>query len=316
VNPDSYLARHASSAGPLATSDAACHEASARQLDEFVALVRGEMDLHLEEAFASCPSGKALDVARYASLGEAGRSRPLFMVAAGSILSPRALEACGPLAAAFELVHCASLILDDLPSMDDGRLRRGRPCAHLVFERWAVDLAPVLMMNLAFRLILEAPNLSLERRVSVARVLSSTVLSMILGQQLDLTRHLVDARADAIEEAHRHKTGSLFAGAVDAGALACGATPSQRAPLGDAASEFGIAFQVLDDISDMTETVETLGKDVGKDAGRVTAVSVDGLAGARARLRVHRDRALLALRPFGDRAGMLRALIRRALRVE
>lgn len=178
---------------------------------------------------------------------------------------------------AIELVHSCSLVLDDLPSMDDATLRRGRPALHI---RYGVDtaiLAAQAQLVLAFELLgeLDTWNSSLEATSTVARAVG--VAGMVGGQHVDL--HLPEDRRDleALEYIHRHKTGVLFEAAVRIGVRLGGGTDGLEEVASVYARNLGLAFQIKDDLLDATSTAEELGKDAGQDAERASFVARLGL---------------------------------------
>ncbi|MGH9411940.1 MAG: polyprenyl synthetase family protein [Vicinamibacterales bacterium] len=213
-----------------------------------------------------------------------------------------------PAAAAIELVHASSLILDDLPSMDDAPLRRGRKANHLEFGEALAILAAFGLLNLAYDTIARAYDGDLA--TAIARALSGAVgpEGLIGGQALDLdaTDRAIDF--GALERIHRGKTGSLFIAAATCGALTAGGSPESIAALTAYARNLGLAFQIVDDLLDVQgDPVET-GKAVRADARKTTFVSFSGVDGARQLAAELCDTANRALAPFGARADRLREL--------
>lgn len=231
-------------------------------------------------------------------------------MATGEIIRPDALELVLPGACGVELAHAASLILDDLPSKDGAELRRGRPCAHLVFPHWAVDMAPVFLINLAYQICLENPLAPCELRVAAALELAKVGHLMIAGQAAELDCPTAEnGDEQALLDRYRRKTGALFAAGARTAALLCGATEEQTARLDECVLNLGLSYQFLDDIADAVASADELGKRTGVDADRHIAVSFYGLDGARAHSDEFCRQAESCLTPFGDTAASLRALI-------
>jgi geranylgeranyl diphosphate synthase type II len=213
-----------------------------------------------------------------------------------------------PAAAAIEIVHAASLILDDLPSMDNAPLRRGRRANHLEFGEATAILAAFGLLNLAYGSIAAACEPALAARMS--SLLSEAVgpSGLIGGQDLDLRATDREITFETLERIHRGKTGALFVAAATCGALTAGAAPEPIAALAAYAKNLGLAFQIVDDLLDVAGTPAETGKAVRADARKTTFVSFSGIDGARqlaAELCQTADRALT---PFGAKADRLREL--------
>jgi geranylgeranyl pyrophosphate synthase len=219
-------------------------------------------------------------------------------------------------ACAFELVHTYSLVHDDLPSMDDDELRRGRPTCHVKFGEATAILAGDAMQALAFQTIAEddalAPGVRVRLVAELARA-AGTPAGMIAGQSHDLAAESrADVTAAELDLIHRHKTGALIVAAARAGALIAGATPGELRSIGDYAAALGLLFQITDDLLDVTATAEALGKTPGKDARaqKATYPALHGLEDARERARAVYRQALDAL-PAGEKsAPLLRSIAR------
>ena len=224
-------------------------------------------------------------------------------------------ELCGghvgravPAAAAIELVHAASLILDDLPSMDDAPLRRGRPANHLASGEAVAVLAAFGLLNLAYGALARGYDGGIAARMS--SILSDAVgpAGLIGGQALDLQATDQPIGFETLERIHRGKTGALFVAAAACGALSAGAAAESIAALSAYAKNLGLAFQIVDDLLDVAGDPAHTGKAVRADARKTTFVSFSGVDGARqlaAELCQTADRALA---PFGARADRLREL--------
>ena len=252
--------------------------ASARQslhmaLDVFCTRWLGEIDSHTADAI------------RYSLLGEGKRLR--------AILLMEAYRACGGtgdashLAASVEVVHAYSLVHDDLPCMDDDDVRRGRPTVHRVFGVPVATAAGLAMVPLAARSAWHAArSLGLPDNEAADIVRELMVASggggMIGGQLLDLEAEGVHLTADALERVHRLKTGALIAASVTLGARAARATVPQRLALAHYGEAIGLAFQIADDVLDVTATTDQLGKTAGRDIdlNKSTYPALLGIEGA------------------------------------
>lgn len=219
-----------------------------------------------------------------------------------------------PAACSIEMVHTASLILDDLPAMDDARTRRGRPACHVVHGEATAVLAAFALLNRAFEILAEGwpGGPAAEQRASVATELARAVGvdGMIAGQAKDLamTDRVIDF--ETLEFIHSRKTGALFIASAALGALAAGAGERERAAVCAYAKNLGLAFQIVDDLIDAIGGAEEAGKDVRKDLKKTTFVSFSGVAGARELASELIEVSQEALAPFGERAQPLRDLAR------
>jgi len=213
-----------------------------------------------------------------------------------------------PAACAIELVHAASLILDDLPAMDDAPLRRGRRANHLEFDEATAILAAFGLLNLAYGAIAAAYPAPLAAQMTSALANAVGPEGLIGGQALDLEGTDRTITFEMLERIHRGKTGALFVAAATCGALTAGAAAEAIAALTAYAKNLGLAFQIVDDLLDVAGTTRETGKAVRADARKTTFVSFSGVDGARqlaAELCETADRALL---PFGPKANRLREL--------
>ncbi len=256
---------------------------------------------------------RLLEAMRYSTLGGGKRLRPFLLVETARLFGT---DDDGPLraAAALEMVHCYSLVHDDLPAMDDDALRRGRPTAHIAFDEATAILAGDGLLTYAFDVLADEATHA-DATVRAALVLglarAAGLGGMVGGQALDLEAERASAPLDAaaIMRMQAMKTGALLLYAVEAGAVMGGATPAQRAALNRYGQALGAAFQVADDILDTESDAATLGKAAGKDAGRnkATLVSALGLEAAKARrdgLAAEAEAALADL-DFGERTAVL-----------
>jgi geranylgeranyl diphosphate synthase type II len=241
----------------------------------------------------------------------AKRLRPILSLLVADVLRGD-VEQVLPPACAIEMVHTASLILDDLPCMDDATSRRGRPACHVVHGEATAILAAFALQNRAFAILAEGwpGGPGAETRAAVARDLSLAVglEGMIAGQAQDLagTDRIIDF--PTLEFIHSRKTGALFTAAAALGALA--ARPGERAAIISYAKNLGLAFQIVDDLIDVGGAEAEAGKDVGKDLKKSTFVSFSGVEGARDLARELIAAAQEALAGFGPRAQPLRDLAR------
>lgn len=224
-------------------------------------------------------------------------------------------ELCGgdvdravPAAAAIELVHSSSLILDDLPSMDDAPLRRGKRANHLEFGEAIAILAAFGLLNLAFGTVARAYEPELASRLIAVTSEAVGPSGLIGGQAIDLLATDQQINFETLERIHRGKTGALFVAAATCGALTAGAAAEPIAALSAFAKNLGLAFQIVDDLLDVEGDPAVTGKAVREDARKTTFVSFSGVEGARqlaAELCETADRALAS---FGGKADRLREL--------
>jgi geranylgeranyl pyrophosphate synthase len=230
------------------------------------------------------------------------------VVAAGRIFRPDSLDVTLPTACAVELAHAASLVLDDLPSMDDAELRRGKLCTHHVFPQWAVDMVPVFFVNMAYDLSLSNPHASPDRRVRANVAFSRAGLDMIAGQVADVRQDAAQDEAARLLLLFTLKSGALYGTAGRAGAILCGATEAEDETIYQACVDIGLSMQFLDDVADVTADVPEVGKRSGMDAGKRTAVDLLGVEGARRRSIDFQESAFAKLEGFGPEADWLRSL--------
>lgn len=279
----------------------------------------GDVQARMERALARLLPGvhvapaRLHEAMRYAVLGGGKRVRPLLAFAAGEVTraAPERLEVA---ASAVELIHAYSLVHDDLPSMDDDVLRRGKPTVHVEYDEATAVLAGDALQTLAFQLLAEhrladEPREQLEMVKLLAIAAGSR--GMAGGQTIDLQATGTGLTLPELEFMHIHKTGALIRAAVLIGA-ACGSAvgAAERASLDRYAKAVGLAFQVVDDVLDAEASTATLGKTAGKDSrqGKSTYVSVLGVARAKALAEELRSDAHAALAGLGGRGARLAAL--------
>lgn len=280
----------------------------------FTALLAADavaIQTRLDAALAGMDDQPVIHAMAYAVQG--GKRLRGFLVLEGArmlgVAPARAIAA----AAAVEALHAYSLIHDDLPCMDDDDLRRGLPTVHVKWDEAVAVLAGDALQTLAFELMcdpaLGAPDVRLALVAGLAR--ASGAQGMVLGQALDIAAETAAAplTLDQITRLQAGKTGALIGFSAQAGAIIAGADP---APLRAYAAALGLAFQIADDILDVTGDAAKTGKRVGKDAdaGKATFVSLMGLDGARARAQALVDEAEASLAPYGAAAANLIAAAR------
>ncbi|HWV20281.1 MAG TPA: farnesyl diphosphate synthase, partial [Devosia sp.] len=239
------------------------------------------------------------------------RLRPLLVRQAAAIFSlPPAASLLTGLAV--EMVHCYSLVHDDLPAMDDDDLRRGRPTVHKAFDETSAILAGDALLTHAFALLGDAAchaDPAVRIRLVTELALGSGAGGMAGGQMRDIEGEKGGFSEGEISVMQAMKTGALIRASVRMGAILGGADPRALSAMTAYAEAAGRAFQLADDILDVTATAETMGKATGKDAeaGKQTLVSKLGIEGARKVLNDTVNEAILALRTFGPKADGLRA---------
>lgn len=255
--------------------------------------------------------GEVVEAMRYSLMNGGKRLRPVlaleFCKACGSDRHAVLEPAC-----ALEYVHTYSLIHDDLPCMDDDDLRRGRPSCHKAYPENIALLAGDALLTHAFEIIADCA-LSANAKCQMVSLLAANagVSGMIGGQVLDLKYEAADPSLQQLLTVHKLKTGALISAACILGCLAADATQAQIAAASDFAYNLGIAFQIKDDILDITGTSEMLGKPVGSDSaqGKVTYATKVGLEKAQQDVELLTDKALESLRAFDD-TDFLQALAR------
>jgi geranylgeranyl diphosphate synthase type II len=235
---------------------------------------------------ADMPPGRLHEAMRYSVFSGGKRLRPILALAASELVGGTEGTTLAP-ACATELVHTYSLIHDDLPAMDDDDLRRGRPTSHRVFGEAMAILAGDALLTAAFGIVAGAAGLDPARRAEIAAVLAAANGSrgMVGGQAADMEPPATgDAEAD-VTFIHLRKTAMPLAAAVEVGAIAGGAGPDERRALRDYGEKLGLAFQIADDLLDVTGTEEEMGKAVGKDqaSGKLTYPGAVGIDAARRR---------------------------------
>jgi geranylgeranyl diphosphate synthase type II len=281
-------------------------------LDHFEEL-RGAIDDHLRDLAEQVPAPRPLLEPLRRSINSPGkRLRGILTLAVGEALGRKPKKLLDA-AAAMEMIHTSSLILDDLPSMDDAMMRRGAPALHRQFGEDLAILAAVALLNQAYALIAENHAAMHPRRWKTEQIVHRVVDAVgwdgtIAGEAVDLHSEGSRLDFDTLEFIHSRKTGALFVAAAAVGAMLANAdTPTLRR-IETYAKNLGLAFQITDDILDVTADPEQLGKDVGKDVQRLTFVKLAGIDGARKITAELVDTSLAALAPMRTAADSLRAL--------
>ena len=251
------------------------------------------------------------DAMRYSVLGTGKRLRPVLVYLAGRALGADDKALDTP-AAAIEMIHAYSLVHDDLPAMDDDDLRRGRPTVHRAFDEPLAILAGDALQTLAFEALASRPHPRLGALITTLEQAAGRD-GMAAGQAIDLGAVGAPMDLAALQAMHQHKTGALIRAAVRLGALvAVDASDPRIAALDHYAAAMGLAFQIHDDVLDITGDTQTLGKTSGADARRdkPTYPALLGVAQAQRRARDLLDEALAALEPLGEAGQPLTALAR------
>ena len=249
-------------------------------------------------------------------LGGGKRLRP-FLVEQSAALFDVSGEGILRIGAALECIHCYSLIHDDLPAMDDDDLRRGRPTVHKAFDEATAILAGDALLTFAFDILAsEATELPSERKLALVSGLARAagMGGMVGGQMIDLAAETTTRalQAKEIETLQAMKTGALLRYACEAGAIAAGAADEERMRLRRFGEIVGLAFQLADDLLDLTSDAVTLGKATGKDAvaGKATLPALHGVEWTRARLAELIEEANDVLAPYGEKADGLKQTAR------
>jgi geranylgeranyl pyrophosphate synthase len=254
---------------------------------------------------------RLVEAIRYALLGGGKRLRPALVLASCEAHGGDASDGSLAMrfAVALEAIHTYSLVHDDLPAMDDDDLRRGRPTVHKAFEEATAILVGDALQSLAFDHLLASGD---PRAAELGRLLARNAYLMVEGQARDMAGEGARLGEAEVMELMRAKTGALLAASVAGGALSAGASAEAVYPWG---LELGLAFQIADDILDLTADTRTLGKRAGKDAdaGKSTLPAILGIPEARRRAEALLQSALQAIAPLGAKAEALRGLARYVL---
>ncbi len=258
------------------------------------------------------PEGRLFEAMRHATLVGGKRLRPFLVIAGADIFEVRKSRAVR-VGAAVEMIHGYSLVHDDLPCMDDDVLRRGQPTVHVKFDEATAVLAGDALLTLAFEVLAgeettHDANVRADLALGLARAAGGR--GMVGGQMLDLMAEHQQLDETAVVRMQRLKTGEMIAFSGEAGAILARTGASDRQALRMYAHDLGLAFQITDDLLDVTGESDDIGKTAGKDTvqGKATFVAMLGVDGAQKRARMLSDQAIAHLDVFGARADALRAL--------
>lgn len=274
------------------------------QLSYYAEITEKALDKYLPQA--DCLQGSVIRAARYSLSAGGKRIRPALVMEFCRVCGGEAEDAL-PIACAIEMMHTFSLIHDDLPCMDNDDMRRGKPSCHKAFGECTALLAGDALAMLPFQIIAEA---ALKKRISAEAALKiisllgerAGIFGMIGGQVIDTENEGKQLETPILLEMYRMKTGALLDFCCRAGCIAAGAGADKLLAASVYAQKLGLAFQIKDDILDVTADEKQLGKPVGSDAqsGKHTYVSAVGLENARAEAKKLTDEAIKALDAFDD----------------
>ena len=273
------------------------------------ALVEQVLARELEPERIICP--RLADAMRYSLMAGGKRLRPILLMAAADALGENG-DLYVTAGCAIEMIHTYSLIHDDLPAMDDDDLRRGRPTNHKIYGDGMAILAGDGLQALAFEVLMRQPGASPDMLASLTRevAMAAGPCGMVGGQAIDLESEGKDISLDILRRMHMGKTGAMFRASVRCGAILAGASEAQLAALSDYADSFGLAFQITDDILDVTGSEAAIGKPVGSDErnSKSTYVTLTSLDEAKELAANAVKKSHEALGMFGTDADFLRKL--------
>ena len=253
---------------------------------------------------------RLIEAMDYSLMAGGKRLRPTLVlesaIACGGDVNASALAAAG----AIELIHTFSLVHDDLPAMDNDDLRRGRPTNHKVYGEPMAILAGDAMVSLAFELIATDAEPAVAAKLIAELAHATGPRGMIGGQVLDMEGEQKSLKLEQLQQLHRMKTGALLVSACRLGALSTNASTTQVSALAEFGRHLGLAFQIVDDLLDVTASAEQMGKATGKDAakGKNTYPALLGVDETRRQAKLQLDEAFQSLRPLGSAADGLRTL--------
>jgi len=282
-------------------------------LNDYFAARRTLLDESLQRIAEHTGAPARLDAALRRALASPGkRVRGILTIAVGESIGCRA-EKLADAAAAMEMIHASSLILDDLPAMDDALLRRGEPSLHRAVGEDIAILTAVALLNHAYGLVAQAHASLKPRRWPMEQVLQRVVDAVgwdgtIAGETVDLHSEESSLDFDTLEFIHSRKTGALFVAAAAVGGMLANIHPAPLQRIEVFAKNLGLAFQITDDILDVVGNPEQIGKDVGKDEQKLTFVKLAGVDGARKLSGELVDTSLEAIATLGADAKPLREL--------
>jgi geranylgeranyl diphosphate synthase type II len=282
-------------------------------LNDYFAARRALLDDYLKNVAARTGAPKPLAEPLARALSSPGkRVRGVLTIAAGEAAGCKA-EKLLDAAAAMEMIHASSLILDDLPAMDDALLRRGAPALHREFGEDLAILSAVALLNHSYGLVARNHAALAPRQWPMQQVIRRVVDAVgwdgtVAGEAVDLHSEGSALDFDTLEFIHSRKTGALFVAAAAVGAMLGNISPAALARIEVFAKNLGLAFQITDDVLDVVGTPEQLGKDVGKDAQRLTFVKLAGVDGAKKLSAELVETSLEAIANLGAAAKPLRDL--------
>jgi geranylgeranyl diphosphate synthase type II len=280
--------------------------------EEFVRL-RRRVNERLEELVPpeEAPPEQLHKAIRYSLVAPGKRIRPLMTILTATRLGAEE-ESSLDVACAIEMVHTASLIVDDMPFMDDATTRRGQPASHRVFGEDIAALAALELLSRAFGVVARSRGLGDRQRLELIRLLADTIGSegVIAGQLKDLRSAGRSPDAEELKAMYTQKTGTLFVAASEAGARIARVPLAWIDPIREFAMNMGLLFQIVDDLLDRFGTLESIGKDVGQDDGKTTLVSVLGADAAREEVCLRLEAAERALDPLGPAGRPLDEMVR------
>lgn len=298
----------------MVTTQAMTNPAIISYLDEKKSIIENNLLLLLGPPEIYPPT--LYESMQYSLLAGGKRIRPVLAMAAAEAVNGKA-ESAIPVAAAIEMIHTYSLIHDDLPSMDNDDLRRGKPTNHKVFGEATSILSGDALLTHAFTVLSDRLlwiNISADKVLRIIHEigLGSGPLGMVGGQQIDIESEGKNLKLNELEHLHRKKTGALIRAAIRAGGIAGGATEGQLSALTIYAEKIGLAFQIADDILDVEGTPEETGKTTGKDSiqNKNTYPALLGLEESKALEHTLITEAIEALNGFDEKAEPLREIAR------
>jgi geranylgeranyl diphosphate synthase type II len=286
-----------------------------RDLSAYLAERREAVDAALDRFLPApgTPPTRLSEAMRYSVFSGGKRLRPILAIAGFELAGGRGGAVFAPACAA-EMIHAYSLIHDDLPAMDDDDVRRGRPTCHRAFDEATAVLAGDALLTLAFGVVAREPALAPHTRLAIIEELARAngAAGMVGGQAADVDSEGQAATVESVEFIHERKTAEPLRAAVVVGGLAAGAGGAALASLASYGRAVGLAFQIADDVLDVTGSEKVVGKAVGKDeaAGKLTYPGAVGVEAARSRAAELANEAVLSLAAFGDEAWALREIAR------
>ncbi len=283
-------------------------------LDSQREIIENALDKYMPQETATF--SRHIESMRYSLMAGGKRIRPILCLASGKVVddSDTVLDNLLPVACALECIHTYSLIHDDLPAMDDDDLRRGKPTNHILYGEAEAILAGDGLLTWAFELLTnqDVGSLSAQKRLQITNIIakSSGSLGMVGGQSLDIANENNDFPFKTLQTIHRSKTGALITGSIHAGAVGAGANETEINSLIAYGNNIGLAFQIVDDLLNITSTTQQLGKAAGSDEekGKATYPAYFGIEETRRKAMEAVKDAKKALDIFDEKADPLRQL--------